>query len=235
MPGDGGPPDLAVFFEPPLCVEQGASGVMDLGAQNLGGSTALDVSLSVSLPAGVTFQPSPNCALTGPTTITCDGGAVPSQASVRLPVNVAFSTALATRFMFATVRTSSVDLDAGNDTVLGVAAVTGIGTVTVNVLNRTMDAGYCGPGATSWSQCNTTNTVTAVLTFLPDAGLDNSDLVPARWQQSPSGRNVCMQSYGEFGGSVIWGSSISPTCFEGGMDDHEFQQLGIGVWRGCFP
>ncbi len=235
MPGDGGPPDLAVFFDPPLCVESGQSGVMQLGAENLGGSAALDVSLSVSLPAGVTFLPSPNCTFAAPSTITCDGGTLPSLASIRLPVNVAYSTALATRFMFATARTSSFDLDAGNDTVLGVSAVTDVGTVAVNVLNRSMDAGYCGPGATSFTQCNTTNTTTAVLTFVPDGGLDNSDGVPARWQQSASGRNLCMMSYGQFGGSVIWGSSISPSCFEGRMDDHEFLIIGIGAWRGCFP
>ncbi|MBL8923762.1 MAG: hypothetical protein JNJ54_33210 [Myxococcaceae bacterium] len=233
---DGGPADVSVTLACPRCIEQGASTTSTVILENLGGSSASSVGALVTLPAGVSLISAPGCAPVSATQLACDAGLLDVGARHLVPITVAWPmTPLGARALTASATTTSLDGNSANDSARVVVGLTPIGPQAVPLAPpRVMDALVCyGTMLTSYSQCTPPSLSGETLWVEADAGVANDAGVPSVWDQAPGQRNFCVEFQGPLGGTFFYGVAVSPTCFEGLVDNVVIPEAAVGAWRGC--
>jgi len=238
--GDGGPADLELTLTGDLVIDQLSVASYVARVANLGGSTAADASVRVTLPPGLALRSSVVCARAGDGgLLVCPVGDVPPGVTSTTAAFVLDTDAgPGWRDLTASVTTASLDVDAGNDSTTFFMAVTVPSALVFPVVSgfpRLVDITFCvGTGLTSFSQCTVSSYVTGSIELQSDGGLESDAGFYGQWGQSPHQRNLAFRFYyGTIVGSRFAGVATSASCFEGFIDSNGVYQRG--VYQACLP
>jgi hypothetical protein len=234
-PGDGGPVDLLVGLTGDVVIDQNSIASYLARATNLGGSTALDASVIITLPPGLALRSSTQCTADGGV-ITCPVGDVLAGDIALATFTVDTDAGRGWRDLLVRAQTESPDVDAGNDTTTFFMAVTAPSALVFPVMGpRTVDINFCvGTNLTSYSMCTPPSLVTGSIELLPDGGLESDAGFFGQWAQSPHQRNIAWRFYvGSTFGARYAGVAVSASCFEGVIDTNG--TYNRGAFQGCLP
>ena len=231
-PGDGGPVDLLLDFTGDVVIDQLSTAAYTVRALNLGGTTALDASVFITLPAGLALRSSATCTIDGGV-LTCPvGDVLPGLAGVGSFV-LETDAGPGWRDLLGVVTTASPDADAGNDGTTFFMAVTEPSAQVFPLAGpRSVDITFCvGMGLTSFAMCTPPSYVTGSIVLLSDGGLESDAGFYGQWSQSPHQRNVAWRFYlGSTFGARYSGVAVG-ACFEGVLDVNGMYNRG--AFRGC--
>lgn len=219
---DAGPPDLLPELAGVLAVERGDTLIFNAGVRNAGASTAVDASVSLTIPLGLSFRSGAGCTASTPQQVVCLVGDVPAQSTSSSALTLAADAGLGWRAIQALVASETPDLLPTNDTGSFQLAVTGVGT-NLFVVNAprpaALDACF-GPAVTAFAMCTPASLLSSVVTLLPDGGMDTRDAgFNGVWGQSTHERNVAFRFYfGTLQGRGYAGAAVSAVCAEGIID-----------------
>lgn len=219
---DAGPPDLLPELFGVLAVERGDTVIFNAGVRNSGASTALDASVSLTIPLGLSFRSGAGCTASTPQLVVCQVGDLVAQSVSTSALTLAADAGLGWRSIQAVVASETPDPQASNDTGNFQLAVTGVGTnvFTINAPRpAALDACF-GPAVTSFSMCTPASLLSSLVTLLPDGGMDTRDAgFQGVWGQSMHQRNVAFRFYfGTINGRGYAGAAVSVLCAEGIID-----------------
>ena len=232
---DAGLADLALSLSGLQVIEVDAGpSLFVLSAFNSGNSDALDCSVTLGLPTGVTVAPPPHCTATA-TTLTCDGGTVAAGATALTSAPLRFTLSPRWFDLAGQVSSSSPELTGTNNQATQVVAVTPAGVMPIVIAgDRLMTLTFCsGTNITAFSQCVSGSQLTEIITLFSDGGIADDIGYPGFWGQSAHQRNLAFRfDDGTTRGASYSGGSVSAVCFEGVFDNFA-GVANSGAWRGC--
>ena len=219
---DAGPPDLLPELAAVLAVERGDTVIFNAGVRNTGASTAIDASVSLTIPLGLSFRSGAGCTASSPQQVVCQVGDIGSQSASSSALTLAADAGLGWRSIQAVVASGTPDPQSANDAASFQLAVTGVGTnlFLVNAPRpAALDACF-GPAVTAFSMCTPASLLSSLVTLLPDGGMDTRDAgFQGVWGQSTHQRNVAFRFYfGSLNGRGYAGAAVSALCAEGIVD-----------------
>ncbi|MBL8933032.1 MAG: hypothetical protein JNM69_00675 [Archangium sp.] len=219
---DAGPPDLLPELFGVLAVERGDTVIFNAGVRNTGAGTALDASVSLSIPFGLSFRSGAGCTASTPQQVVCQVGDLAAQSVATSALTLAADAGLGWRSIQALVASETPDPQTSNDTAIFQLAVTGVGAnvFTVNAPRAvSLDACF-GSAVTAFSMCTPGSLLSSVVVLLPDGGIDTLDAgYQGVWGQSMHQRNVAFRFYfGSIAGRGYAGAAVSALCAEGIVD-----------------
>ncbi|MBM4782659.1 MAG: hypothetical protein GQE15_33705 [Archangiaceae bacterium] len=219
---DAGPPDLLPELFGVLAVERGDTVVFNAGVRNTGGSAALDASVSLTIPLGLSFRSGAGCVASTPQRVVCQVGDLAAQGVTTSALTLAADAGLGWRSIQALVASETADPQSSNDTATFQLAVTGVGTNVFTISAprpAALDACF-GSAVTAFAMCTPASLLSSLVTLLPDGGIDTRDAgYEGVWGQSTHERNVAFRFYfGTIAGRGYAGAAVSATCAEGIVD-----------------
>lgn len=224
--------DLAVDFTGDIVIDQLSTAAYTVRALNLGGTTALDASVFITIPPGLGLRSSATCSFDGGTLSCPMGDVLPGAAGVGAFV-LDTDAGPGWRDLRGVVTSASPDADAGNDATTFFMAVTvPSAQVFPIVAPRSVDITFCvGTNLTSFSMCTPPSYVTGSIVLMPDGGLESDGGFYGQWSQSPHQRNVAWRFFiGSTFGARYSGVAVG-ACFEGVLDVNG--TYNRGAFQGC--
>ncbi len=234
--------DLDVAAQGPVQVDVNGSATYSVTTRNIGDRRANDVSLSVTVPVGLTVTNQSNECQTTSGGLHCDLGRLRPGASHTVTLVVDAPAAPGAHAITATGNTSTRESTLGNNSdTLNVQVIDPTPPPPANfpITSQTdlfleMCTSLSGP--IEWADCTPGSLLTHTVTL--EAGGSTETYDPGVWgnwnQASPS--VIEMNFFNMLDNSpmsTMSGSAMSSSCFEGTTVFH--QGLGYGAWRGCKP